>query len=309
MFCRYGVIIALFVLVFIAHPMSTSAQRLEKTTPTRVEALEDLCSPDSEFVTSDDQGSAQVARPPSARISTYPRQFLHRMLEDQKMIWTSPFQLRTSDAKWLGPLAASALVTLAIDNKTAAKVNPAEELTKNSNRFSVLGSGYATFGVAGALYGIGRLTHNDRAQETGLLGAEALIQTSIVVTGLKLAFERERPSKFQSDGSFWEGGSSFPSGHAAVAFTIATVIAEEYRDKPAVQITAYGLAAAVAVSRVAGRNHFPTDVLAGGVIGYFIGRSIVTTHSSLARSRKMPSISPYVSRQTRDYGLRATFGL
>ena len=99
------------------------------------------------------------------------------MLEDQKMIWTSPFQLTTSDAKWLGPLAASALATLVMDNKTAAKINPAEELTRNGNAFSVLGSGYVTFGVAGALYGFGRIAHNERAQETGLLGAEALIQT------------------------------------------------------------------------------------------------------------------------------------
>jgi len=307
--CRYGLIIALSGFLFIAYPMSAGAQKLDKTTILRADDPEDLCSPDSEFMLSNIQDSSHRTPPAAVGLATHSKQFLHRMIEDQKMIWTSPLQLRTSDAKWLGPLMGSALITLAIDNKTAAKVNPAEELTKNSNTFSFLGSGYTTFGLAGAMYAYGRLAHNERAQETGVLGAEALIQTSIVVTGLKLAFQRERPSKDQGDGSFWEGGSSFPSGHAAVAFTIATVIAEEYSGKPAIRITAYALAAAVAASRVAGRDHFPTDVLAGGVIGYFIGRSIVSNHSSFARSRKMPAISPYVSRATRDYGLRATFGL
>jgi hypothetical protein len=43
--------------------------------------------------------------------------------------------------------------------------------------------------------------------------------------------------------------SAFPSGHSIAAWSLATVIANEYHDRPLVQITAYGIAGAVSVAR------------------------------------------------------------
>lgn len=60
--------------------------------------------------------------------------------------------------------------------------------------------------------------------------------------------------------------SSFPSNHASVAFAAVTPLAKEY-DAPWL----YGLAAVGSMGRVAARQHWFSDVVAGGLIGYATG--------------------------------------
>jgi len=57
---------------------------------------------------------------------------------------------------------------------------------------------------------------------------------------------------------------SFPSGHAAGAFVMATFVTAVY---PGVAVPCYLLAALVAVSRVANGVHYPSDVIAGATLG------------------------------------------
>jgi undecaprenyl-diphosphatase len=59
---------------------------------------------------------------------------------------------------------------------------------------------------------------------------------------------------------------SFPSGHAANAFMCAVFFAELLRRK---RFVYYGLAALAAFSRIYLGVHYPGDVLAGGIIGFF----------------------------------------
>jgi membrane-associated phospholipid phosphatase len=92
---------------------------------------------------------------------------------------------------------------------------------------------------------------------------------------MKMAFNRERPDKTTGSGSFWEGGMSFPSGHATTTWSIATVVAHEYRKKPIIGIGAYGVATAVSLARVGGQNHFASDVFVGAAIGNLIGRFVL----------------------------------
>src|SRR6185295_7518686 len=105
------------------------------------------------------------------------------------------------------------------------------------------GSGYVTFGAAGSMFALGALTHNERLKATGTLGLEALIDSAIVGGAMKAIAGRQRPS--QGDGDFWKGGNSFPSGHTITVWALATVVAEQYHDKPLVQIAAYGVATAI----------------------------------------------------------------
>jgi membrane-associated phospholipid phosphatase len=58
---------------------------------------------------------------------------------------------------------------------------------------------------------------------------------------------------------------------------MASVIAREY-PRPWVKWLAYGTATAVSVTRFTGREHFPSDVVVGSVIGYLIGRHIFKAH-------------------------------
>jgi undecaprenyl-diphosphatase len=59
---------------------------------------------------------------------------------------------------------------------------------------------------------------------------------------------------------------SFPSGHTAAAFVIATIISHFL---PALRMPVYSWALLVGFSRIYLGVHYPTDILAGLVIGIF----------------------------------------
>lgn len=86
---------------------------------------------------------------------------------------------------------------------------------------------------------------------------------------LKETFQRKRPSQSSSDGDWFAGRSyqSFPSGDVSATASVVTPLIAEYRhDDPAVWalalLPAYDMAA-----RVQYRAHWPSDVLAGAVVG------------------------------------------
>ena len=259
------------------------------------------------------------AKPKAVTKPSLEKKFLVNILDDQRAIWTSPFRLRGSDAKWLAPLGLSTVALIATDRRTSGElVEHGDNLNRLriSKNISRLGSMYSTAGAAGVLYLTGRATHNDRLRETGLLGAEALVDSSIVVNALKTASQRQRPATDNSSGEFFAGGSSFPSGHAIGAWSLATVIAQEYgHHRPLVQVGAYGLATAVSLSRYTGRNHFLSDVLVGSAMGYGIGRYVYHKHhdpaldarnekerNDLVRSRLFPRIAPLYYPRAHVYG-------
>jgi membrane-associated phospholipid phosphatase len=265
---------------------------------------------------------ARTTRAKEHKLKTTPtleKKFVANIFRDQRAIWTSPFHLQGSDSKWLAPLGLSTIALIATDRRTSGEL---VENGDNSNRLRIskdvsrFGSLYATGTLTGVLYLAGRATGNDHLRETGLLGAEALIDSEIVVNALKTASQRQRPSADHSSGEFFDGGSSFPSGHAINTWSLATVIAEEYgHRRPLVRVAAYATASAVSLSRYTGRKHFLSDVVVGSAIGYGIGRYVYHKHHDLAldarneeqntepvRSKFFPRIVPLYSPRAHIYG-------
>ena len=140
-------------------------------------------------------------------------------------------------------------------------------------------SNYALAAMAGgaaSLYLRGAITHDDHSRETGFLGGEAAVNSVIVGEAMKLVFQRPRPNGANA-GSFGAGGASFPSEHAFLAWSIASVIAHEYPG-PLTKLLVYGAASGISLSRVAARQHFPSDVVVGSALGYLIGRYVYRAH-------------------------------
>ena len=253
--------------------------------------------------------------PQPSATPTLERQFFKNILQDQKAIWTSPFHLQARDARWLAPLGLGTAALIATDQSTGDEIAESQKQLNASRIVSYAGSAYGTGGVALAFYLVGRAKHDDRARETGLLGAEALLDSGIVVTALKEITQRSRPGSGITRSDFFDGGSSFPSGHSIAAWSLATVIANEYHDRPLVQITAYGIASAVSVARFTGQKHYLSDVLVGSAMGYGIGRYVYHTHhrkspvsgggeeESRGPSRARPLIAPQYDRHAREYGV------
>jgi membrane-associated phospholipid phosphatase len=263
--------------------------------------------------------------PPTPQASPSPtpsleRRFFKNILQDQRAIWTSPLHIHSDDRKWLVPLGVSTTALLFTDQYSAAALHSDRTQLNVSRHVSYLGSVYATGAISGAFYLVGRAKKDARARETGIIAAEALIDSTIVVEALKIGTQRTRPRQ-DIQGEFFEGGKSFPSGHAIESWTLATVIASEYKHRPFVRFGAFGLAALVSASRFTGRNHFLSDVLVGSAIGYGIGTYVYRTHhdptldphhenmSIRGRSKLLPLIAPAYERRSRSYGIRLAWKL
>ncbi|HEY6339367.1 MAG TPA: capsule assembly Wzi family protein [Candidatus Sulfotelmatobacter sp.] len=130
-------------------------------------------------------------------------------------------------------------------------------------------------GAGAGLYLFSFPTHNQHWRETGFLAGEAALSSLLATEALKYSFRRERPYQDNGSGAFFRGGTSFPSEHAVAAWSIAGVIAHEYPGTLP-RLFAYGMASAVSFSRVRAQQHFPSDVLVGGVLGYLVAQSLYT---------------------------------
>ena len=197
---------------------------------------------------------------------------------DQKDIWTAPFHLRSGDASWLLPMAASTGVLIASDQSIMLRERSSPDAIRLSDNIANGGT-IALAGVPAMMYAWGSLNGSGRLRETGLLSGEALINSYVVVEALKTVFGRERPTVADGQGRLFQEFSdpSFPSLHATLTWTAASVIAHEYPGWLS-QTLAYGTASAVSVARVTGRKHFPSDVVVGGGLGWLIGRQIFGKH-------------------------------
>ena len=94
-------------------------------------------------------------------------------------------------------------------------------------------------------------------------------------------------------------------------WSIAPLVAHEYHHKPIVAVTAYGLAGIVSAARVAARKHFASDVVAGGAMGWSIGRYVYETHMShLAHKHAglIPMIVPQFAASQHSFGVTLLFG-
>ncbi len=152
--------------------------------------------------------------------------------------------------------------------------------TKTNDDFSKdiqpFGSEYS-FAVLGAFEAGGLIfkDDNDRAiAQDGL--ASSAVAAGIITPSLKLIVGRKRPSQDSNPHKFspFSNNGSFPSGHTTQAFAVASVIAEHY-DSPLIKIGSYGVASMVGYARMERQAHWASDVLAGALIGTFVGREIV----------------------------------
>lgn len=209
----------------------------------------------------------------------FSREVLFRLPGDQRAIWISPFRLNRRDAAFWVPAAAGTagvvLADLHLYRETTERISPGVQA--NLGRFSRSGNPAYMLGVGGGLWWLGRTSSNTRLQRTGLLAVRALLDDVVVTGALKIALGRQRPpgGDFGGPPDAVRSGMfrSFPSGHSSAAWTLATVVSSRHHNRW-VSPLLYGFAVAVSVTRVTGGHHFYGDTIAGGLIGYGIGRMV-----------------------------------
>ncbi|OGS80511.1 MAG: hypothetical protein A2061_11160 [Gallionellales bacterium GWA2_59_43] len=109
---------------------------------------------------------------------------------------------------------------------------------------------------------------------------------------LKYVIGRDRPSVGNGPSSFAlanknNGNASMPSGHTTIMWAAITPYAKAY-DAPWL----YGVAAVTNLARIGGRNHWFSDTVAGGLLGYAIGDFMYRSHRDDTKSRMEWGVSP-----------------
>jgi len=97
---------------------------------------------------------------------------------------------------------------------------------------------------------------------------QAILLCAVVVFVIKLLVRRKRPQGEWGSIPRNTDPHSFPSGHAARAFLIATMVSG-YGIPWLMAITVLW-AASVCLARVAMGVHYLSDILAGGLVGFFV---------------------------------------
>jgi membrane-associated phospholipid phosphatase len=206
---------------------------------------------------------------------------LKRYLRDGEAIATSPVRFDSRDWAETALISGGLVFVGTRDDRVDAWVQA--HRTKQTDDFSRIvtpfGS-WAAIGVSAVALGGGLLSHNQWLLDTGRDAVEAEILAAGITTPLlKYAVGRVRPSDGADADEFkpFSGNSSFPSGHATEAFAVASVLSAR-ADGWVVPVLSYTLASCVGYARVNDRAHWASDVIAGGLIGTLIGRTIVRRH-------------------------------
>ena len=206
------------------------------------------------------------------------------ILKDQKAIWLSPRQLAKGRG-WIPVLvvAGGTAGLIASDPHTMPYFRDhAKNLDDVNDVFDESITTGEVVALPVSLMAVGFARHDSYMTSTALLAGEAYADTAVVDLAVKAVSRRERPSDVPAganfDHTFFNGnesplkGSSFPSGHAAGAFSVATVVATRYKNHRWVPWVAYGFATAVSLSRITTSAHFPSDVFLGAALGYTVTR-------------------------------------
>jgi len=239
--------------------------------------------------TQDASGNQQIAPPGNggqmsgAREATW-RTLPKNFLQDQKEIWLFPVHVAEGH-HWF----TTALVVGGTAGLVAAdpQIEPHLRETTAFHGFDRVVTSTVSGGliavVPTAFYVGSLLRKNSYDQSTALLAGEAVVDDTVLMVVLKGITQRLRPTDIPPNGSYADTffqsnrspigkGTSFPSGHAMMGFSVATVFARRYRQHKWVPYVAYGLASVISFSRVTNQAHFISDVFFGAATGFAIAR-------------------------------------
>jgi len=205
-------------------------------------------------------------------------------LKEELHIWTSPARIKKKHLLFLGGLALTTVLLIQADSAVAGEVNDYSQshqwVSNISPKITYIGSTPFNAGLIGSFYLGGLLFKDKRAKETAGLVLKSWMHSFVLSYTLKRLIRRQR-RYVSDDARSWfnkEGGTdyhSFPSGHTAAAWSVATVVAGMYKDKPAVPIICYSVATLIGFSRMTENKHWASDVLIASVLGYAIGRFVL----------------------------------
>ena len=167
-------------------------------------------------------------------------------------------------------LFASALWAQNWDIDALQKVNGwNNKFVRNYNKVISQTEPYVAIGVPVAMAVASWIKHDKELLKDALYVGTSVAGAFVVTYGMKYLVDRERPYDRWPDRVHVysrENSPSFPSGHTATAFALATSLCVRYPKWYVIAPSALW-ACSVGVSRMNEGVHYPSDVLAGAAIG------------------------------------------
>jgi len=211
---------------------------------------------------------------------------LRNAANDAKALATAPLHWNHSQWQRLGEGAAAVVVVGLLDKPIEDAIQRNRSSFTNSfAKFVTPFGGGRALQITALMFAGGALMHDRRLEGAGRDGLiSELLAAGVVTPILKRLAGRARPFVGEGTHSFHPSKSadgdyeSFPSGHATNAFAAATAIAAHY-DSKIVKVLTYSLATGVAFARTNDNVHWPSDVLAGALIGRAVAKGITFRHT------------------------------
>jgi membrane-associated phospholipid phosphatase len=240
--------------------------------------------------------NAQLNNTDSQHLYRINGRYLRSVWLDVKGVASAPFHWKGKDWAKFGALTGAATVLYFSADKPAR-----EMILHNRNEFNnsvaevvyPLGNRLPPLLIAG-MYVTSIIAKDRKLEHSTLSIAKSLAVSTLFYTASKSVIRRQRPTRTDDPHLFappfsGDGYTSFPSGHANTAFSVATAFALEYKHKKWVPWVAYSLATLTAVGRMYQDRHWSSDVLIGSAMGHFITKTIYR----LEKERKVVKKDPY----------------
>lgn len=293
-----------FIILAVARILSAPSATLAETLPAPATETSRAAA------SATPEAGLDVPKPAALQPDSISGEYIAGYVTDTGKMVSSPARWDGSDWLKAGLVigATSGLFLADADIRDIARRNQSTAGDKAAAVGNALGNPLYTLPPLGLFYLYGYVNNDPKARHTSLLAVESLALSGAFTWTIKMAAGRPRPYTGESPSSwngpsFKTGSTSFPSGHTTAAFSIASVIAEEYGTNPCVPPIAYGLATLTGMARIYDNKHWASDTLFGGAIGYFVGKAVTRYHSA---SPSLPlKILPTVSRQ--GFGLTAEY--
>ncbi len=265
------------------------------------------------------QSGQDTAQEPAQEKKTAP--YVSGFFKDEAEMWGAPFRLDWKNFAVFSMVMVGSAILVANDEGIYENFKLFQDrnswVDKLSPKVTVLGDWGVDCGIAGLFFLGGVVFKDRRARATGLMAWEALLHTGFLVQVVKHVAGRQRPS-VENGFDYWHGPAAFFkryhnggafsrydaffSGHTVSAWSLATVIAENYWDRPWVPVACYGLATLAGLSRLTEDTHWLSDVFLGAVVGFAVGKMVV--RNQRRRLQLAPSLSPSGAGLALRYELR-----
>ncbi len=146
--------------------------------------------------------------------------------------------------------------------------HPSEDAGNAASVLRQAGEGKFYAALSLGVLGAGVVAHNRGVTRTGLQLAASGIAAATSFGVLKIVLGRARPDAAEGAYAFhpFTTAGSFPSGHTAMAFALATTLGDASHS-PWVTGALYAVAGGTAWSRIYNARHWPSDVVMGAALG------------------------------------------